>query len=70
MPTLSLRSRGACVCTSRHLAQPAFEEIFLNLEFYPLGINRKRFKTPAAPLQTQFDEADIVPCDDRCVCAR
>ena len=41
-------------------------EQFLNLEFFPLGINRRRFMMPAAPLQTQYNDADITPCADDC----
>jgi hypothetical protein len=47
-------------------AQEQFEEHFLNWEFYPLGVNHKRFVMPSSPLLTQFDDANPAPCDPDC----
>ena len=47
-------------------ATEAFEEHFLNFEFSPLGVNRIRFVNPQAPPMTQPEDANLVPCDEKC----
>ena len=61
---LSLCCKRSWICFL--CTQDQFDEYFLNFEFYPLGINRRRFVMPSSPLLTQYDDANPSQCEDSC----